>query len=81
MDKEKNVHVSSKNSQEGQKSDCDKDREEEVGNLEHESLRQPTPEQCNDCEKIDEFTRSKSNGSESADDIVSIQSATEKGID
>ena len=81
VDEEKNIHVSSKNSLEGQKSECDMDIEEGVGNLENESLRQPTPERCDSCEKIDEFTRSKSDVSESADDIVSLQSATEKGID
>ena len=81
MDKEKNIHVSFKNSQESHKSDCDKDIEEGTGNLEHESLRQPTPEQCDNCEGLDEFKRSKSDVSESADDIVSSPSATEKGMD
>ena len=81
MDKEKNIHVSSENSQENHKSGCGKDIEEGVGNLEHESSLQPTPEQCDKCEKIDEFTRSKSDVSESADDIVSSPSATEKGMD
>ena len=81
VDKEKNIHVSSKNSLEGQKSECDMDIEEGVGNLENESLRQPTPERCDSCEKIDEFARSKSDVSESADDNVSLPSATEKGSD
>ena len=81
MDKEKNINLSSKNGLDGQKSHCDKDIEEEVGNLEHEPLPQPTPEQCNDCTKIDDFTRSKSDVLESADDIASSPSATEKGMD
>ena len=81
MDKEKNIHLSSNSGLDGQKSDCDKDIEEGAGNLEHEPLPQPTPEQCNDCGKIDDFTRSKSDVSECADDIASSPSATEKGMD
>ena len=46
---------------------------------EQEILRQPTPEQCDNCERINEFTKSKSDLSEFADDLVSVPSETEKG--
>ena len=75
----KDIEISSPIVLEREKHEDDNHMEERSSYREQELSNQPVEEKCDNCERADDLTKSASEISESANDLISLPSETEKG--
>ena len=80
-DESKDIEISSPTVLDREKNEVDNYMEEGSSYRERELSNQPVEEICDNCERADDFTKSPSEISESANDQISLPSETEKGLD
>ena len=80
-DESKDIQIFSPIVLEREKHEDDNHMEEGSSYRERELSNQPVDEICDNCERADDFTKSASERSESANDLISLPSETEKGLD
>ena len=79
-DESKDKEISSPIVLDREKHEDDNHMEEGSNYREQELSNQPVEEICDKCERADDFTKSASEISESANDLISLPSETEKGF-
>ena len=79
-DESKNIKIFSPIVLQCEKHDDDSHKEEGSSHRERELSNEPVEEICDNCERADDFTKSGSEISESANDLISLPSETEKGL-
>ena len=79
-DESKDIEIPSSIVVDREKHEDDDHLEEGSSYREQELSNQPVEEICDKCERADDFTKSTSEISESANDLISLPSETEKGL-